>query len=73
MNKVYFVLTPNGEIIEDSVRHSFQSTRDSFVKAWSNPAIVMYMDAHTCWQVWECYSQAGFKIKELSITKESIK
>jgi hypothetical protein len=47
LKSIFFVVGPDGKIWRESVRI----------------AIEKHIDNHTCWQVWQCFQRADFKIE----------
>jgi hypothetical protein len=66
IKSIFFVVAPDGKIWRESSRVDHDDCRNSFVKDWMTP-IEKYMDNHTCWQVWQCFQRAGYKIEEVEL------
>lgn len=66
VKSVFFVVEPNGRIWRDSTRIDHDECRNAFVRDWLS-TISKEVDNHTCWQVWQCFSRAGYKIEELEL------
>lgn len=64
ITSIFVIQDEKGEIWRDSARTSHDLCRDAFVKEWLS-RINQHLDSHTCWNVWNCFQRAGWKITEI--------
>lgn len=66
IKSVFFIVEPDGKIWRDSARLDHDECRNAFVRDWIQP-IATHIDNHTCWQVFNCFQRAGYRIEEIEI------
>lgn len=72
IKSIYVVVSPDGKVWSDSARISHDECRNQFVKEWMAP-IKQHIDSHTCWQVWQCFERAKYKIEEIKTENINLK
>jgi hypothetical protein len=69
ITEIWVIQDENGEIWRDSARATHDQCRDAFIKEWLS-RIDKYIDSHTCWNVWNCFQKAGWKISQIAVGGE---
>ncbi len=67
MKNIYVVINPEGKLLSETVRGTYDLCRNEFVINWTVPVIQDYMAGHVCWELWGYYEKAGFIIEEIEL------
>ncbi len=67
MDKIYVIIDDNGKIWRESARHTHDKCRNDFVREWLS-RIANHISNHECWNVWNAFNRAGWRIEEIEIS-----
>lgn len=69
MKEIFFIVDPQFGVRKESARLTERQCYEDYIR---DIYYRVTLDGHTCWNIWECFKNKGWKIESVALEEEII-